>query len=151
MISEAQLKINQDCVRKHLQFENAQDMEGTLSTLHPECVFEDLPLGKTYKGIEGARRYYAELWQAFDVTVESRLRHWSTEGNLIAETTFVGPHRSEFLGHKPKGMTIQLPLVVIVTFRDGLMAGERFYYDLSMLMRQIGAADLLVSPLSQVR
>ena len=142
MISEEQLKINQDCVRKHLQFENAHDMEGTLSTLHPECVFEDLPLGKTYKGIEGARRYYAELWQAFDVTVESRLRHWSTEGNLIAETTFVGPHRSEFLGHKPKGMTIRLPLVVIVTFRDGLMAGERFYYDLSMLMRQIGATDL---------
>lgn len=142
MISEAQLRINQDCVRRHLQFENAQNMEGTLSTLHPECLFEDLPLGKTYRGIEGARQYYKELWTAFDVTVESRLRHWTTEGTLIAETTFVGPHRADFLGNPPKGSSIRLPLVVIVTFRDGLMAGERFYYDLTMLLRQIGASQL---------
>jgi steroid delta-isomerase-like uncharacterized protein len=142
MISEAQLNVNQECVRRHLQFENAQDMEGTLSTLHPECVFEDLPLNKIYRGIDGARKYYAELWQAFDVTVESRLRHWTLEGNLIAETTFVGPHRAEFLGNRPIGKSIRLPLVVVVTFRDGLMAGERFYYDLAMLLRQIGASDL---------
>jgi steroid delta-isomerase-like uncharacterized protein len=142
MIIEAQLKINQDCVRRHLEFENAQDMEGTLSTLHPECLFEDLPLGKVYRGIEGARQYYAELWTAFDVTVESRLRHWTTDGNLIAETTFVGAHRADFLGNPPRGMSIRLPLIVIVTFRDGLMAGERFYYDLAMLLRQISGSEL---------
>lgn len=143
MISENQLKINQECVRRHLQFENKQDMEGTLSTLHPDCVFEDMPLGKIYRGIDDARKYYAELWQAFDVVVESRLRHWTIEGNLIAETTFVGPHRAEFLGNAPVGKSIRLPLVVVVTFRDGLMAGERFYYDLAMLLRQIGASNLI--------
>jgi steroid delta-isomerase-like uncharacterized protein len=141
MISEAQLKINQDCVRRHLEFENAQNIEGTLSTLHPQCVFEDLPLDKVYRGIEGARQYYTELWTAFDVTVESRLRHWTTDGNLIAETTFVGAHRADFLGNPPKGRSIRLPLVVIVSFRDGLMAGERFYYDLAALLRQIGASE----------
>src|SRR5262249_23695548 len=31
----------------------------------------------------------------FDITVESRQRHWTLEGNLIAETTFVGPQRSD--------------------------------------------------------
>lgn len=139
MISETQLKENQECVRRHLQFENAQDMEGTLSTLHPDCVFEDLPLKRVYRGIDGARQYYDELWKAFDIIVESRLRHWTIEGNLIAETTFVGPQRSEFLGNASRGMSIRLPLVVIVTFRDGLMAGERFYYDLADLLRQIGA------------
>src|SRR5215831_17770185 len=117
MISETQLKENQECVRRHLQFENAQDMEGTLSTLHPDCIFEDLPLKKVYRGIDGARRYYAELWKAFDITVESRQRHWTLEGNLIAETTFVGPQRSDFLGNAPRGMSIRLPLVVIVTLR----------------------------------
>jgi len=139
MISETQLKENQECVRRHLQFENAQDMEGTLSTLHPDCIFEDLPLKKVYQGIDGARQYYAELWKAFDITVESRQRHWTLEGNLIAETTFVGPQRSDFLGNASRGMSIRLPLVAIVTFREGLMAGERFYYDLADLLRQIGA------------
>jgi hypothetical protein len=103
MISETQLKENQECVRRHLQFENAQDMEGTLSTLHTDCIFEDLPLKKVYRGIDGARQYYAEL------------------------------------GNASRGMSIRLPLVVIVTFREGLMAGERFYYDLADLLRQIGA------------
>jgi hypothetical protein len=37
---------------------------------------------------------------------------------------------------------IRLPLVVIVTFREGLMLGERFYYDLNMLMQQIGGPVL---------
>jgi hypothetical protein len=114
-------------------------MEGTLSTLHTDCIFEDLPLKKVYRGIDGARQYYAELWKAFDITVESRQRHWTLEGNLIAETTFVGPQRSDFLGNASRGMSIRLPLVVIVTFREGLMAGERFYYDLADLLRQIGA------------
>jgi len=31
---------------------------------------------------------------------------------------------------------------VIVTFREGLMAGERFYYDLATLPRQISASAL---------
>jgi steroid delta-isomerase-like uncharacterized protein len=136
------LSTNKACVARHLAAENAQDMDGTLATLHPECVFEDLPLNKTFRGIDGARAYYRDLWTAFDVTVESRLRHWSTEGNLIAETTFVGPQRSEFLGVPARGHVIRLPLVVIVTFREGLMLGERFYYDLNMLMQQIGAPVL---------
>lgn len=136
------LSVNKECVVRHLAAENAQDMEGTLATLHPDCVFEDLPLKKIYHGIEGARQYYKELWLAFDVTVESRQRHWSTDGNLIAETTFIGPQRSEFLGVPARGKIIRLPLVVIVTFCDGLMLGERFYYDLTMLMRQIGGQTL---------
>lgn len=136
------LSINKACVARHLEAENKQDMEGTLATLHPDCVFEDLPLNKTFRGIDGARDYYRELWAAFDVTVEGRQRHWSMEGNLIAETTFVGPQRSEFLGVPARGQIIRLPLVVIVTFKDGLMLGERFYYDLNMLMQQVGGPVL---------
>jgi steroid delta-isomerase-like uncharacterized protein len=137
MITDSELQGNQDCVRRHLAFENAQNLEGTLSTLHPDCIFEDLPLNKTFRGIDGARRYYLDLWSAFDVKVESRLRHWTIEGNLVAETTFVGPQRAEFLGHPSRGKVISLPLVVIVTFRDNLMSGERFYYDLRSLLNQI--------------
>jgi hypothetical protein len=30
------------------------------------------------------------------------------------------------------------PFIVILSFRDGLMLGERFHYDLASLLRQIG-------------
>jgi hypothetical protein len=34
----------------------------------------------------------------------------------------------------PSGFLLQF----VIPFRDGLMAGERFYYDLATLLRQIG-------------
>lgn len=32
-------------------------------------------------------------------------------------------------------------MTVFLTFRDGLLAGERFYYDLRSLLRQLDAAE----------
>jgi hypothetical protein len=60
---------------------------------------------------------------------------------MIAETQYFGGHRGKFLGHRPTGHTIRFPLDVVIPFRDGLMSGERFYYNLSTLLGQIGAAS----------
>jgi predicted ester cyclase len=58
---------------------------------------------------------------------------------MIAETWYQGIHRGPFFDYAPTGRPIRFPLVVVIPFRDGLMAGERFYYDLATLLRQIGA------------
>lgn len=127
-------------VNRHLTAENAHRMEETLATLHPECVFEDLPMGKVYHGLLEVEKYYRAWWDAFDLTVHGERRHWSEDGRfMIAETQYHGIHQGEFLGHAPTGRIIKFPLAVVIPFRDGLMAGERFYYDLSTLLRQIGA------------
>jgi hypothetical protein len=34
------------------------------------------------------------------------------------------------------------PVVVVLSFKDGLMPGERFHYDLASLLRQIGAEPI---------
>lgn len=34
-------------IGRHLAAENAQDLPGTLATLHPDCRFEDLATGQT--------------------------------------------------------------------------------------------------------
>ena len=41
-------------VNRHLAAENEHRMEETLAALHPEYLFEDLPLEKTYHGRAGA-------------------------------------------------------------------------------------------------
>ena len=46
-----------DVVGVHLKAENEHRMKETLDTLHPECVFEDVAMGKTYKGRAGAEEY----------------------------------------------------------------------------------------------
>jgi steroid delta-isomerase-like uncharacterized protein len=127
-------------VNRHLLAENEHRMAETLAELHPDCVFEDLPLEKTYRGRAGAETYYRLWWDAFDLEVKGERRHWSEDGAfMIAETWYQGIHRGRFLDCERTGRPIRFPLAVVIPFRDGLMAGERFYYDLATLLRQIAA------------
>ena len=126
-------------VARHLAAENAHQMEETLATLHPDCVFEDVALQQTFRGRAGARDYYATWWSAFDVQVQGERRYLGTDGTMIAEARYIGRHVGDFYGIAASGKPIDLRLAVIIGFRDGLMNGERFYYDLAGLLRQIGA------------
>jgi predicted ester cyclase len=56
----------------------------------------------------------------------------------VGEASFVGRHIGPFAGVPPTGAALSLRLVVFVSFRDGLLAGERFVYDLNDLLRQLG-------------
>lgn len=47
--------------------------------------------------------------------------------------------RAERLACPPTGRTVAFRFAVFVPLRDGLMAGERFYYDMDGLRRQLGA------------
>ena len=46
-------------VNRHLAAENLHRMQEMLAALHPDCMFEDLPLGKTYRGRARALRLVA--------------------------------------------------------------------------------------------
>jgi len=130
-----------ELIFRHLAAENAHDLEGTLATLHPECVFEDHATGQTWHGHEGAAAHYRQWWRVFDVRVvrkESQSAYWATADTFIAEATWEGCHIGDFLGIAPTNASIRQPFVVFVDIKDGLMAGEKFYYDLSSLVAQIG-------------
>ena len=128
-------------VRRHLTVENAQDLPGTLATLHPDCRFDDFATGQSWSGHAGPAAHYRQWWTTFDVKVQRGPGQgaWWTEGGYVAEATWHGRHIGPFLGLAPTGRPIVQPFVVILTFTDGLMSGERFHYDLASLLRQIGA------------
>lgn len=127
-----------ELLNRHLQAENKHLMQGTLETLHAKCLFEDRAQGVVYRGREGAEDYYRTWWNAFDLKVVSERRHVTPEC-VISEARYQGVHKGQFLGVPATGRPIDFPLMVVISFKDGLMAGERFYYDLGTLMRQIGA------------
>lgn len=129
-------------IMRHLEAENAHRMDDTLATLHPECVFEDMALGRKFYGHAGAAEYYRMWWEGLSIVVtpESHDRRmWTEDGLYVAETRFTGVHVGPFWGLAPTGCAIEFRFAVFVPFRDGLMAGERFYYDLDGLLRQLGA------------
>ncbi|HEY7063819.1 MAG TPA: ester cyclase [Chloroflexota bacterium] len=128
---------NLEILKRHLAAENEHDMDATLATLHPACLFEDPMQGLVYRGREGAREYYALWWRAFDLTVVSERRHITTDGDVVSEARYQGVHRGSFMGESATGARIDFPLAVFLTFREGLLARERFYYDLGGLREQL--------------
>jgi ketosteroid isomerase-like protein len=129
---------NQSCLHAHLDAERRHDMDATLATLHPECVFEDMPLGMRWDGRGGARQHYDMWWSAFGATPERGALHWVDDDFVIGESAFVGRHVGVFAGVQPTDRPVRLPFVVFVRFRDGLLSGERFLSDLSGLLRELG-------------
>jgi hypothetical protein len=94
-------------INRHLSAENAHRMEETLAELHPDCLFEDLPLGKTYRGRAGAEAYYRLWWDAFDLEVKGERRHWSEDGAfMIAQTGIRAPTAAAFsITRRPAGLS----------------------------------------------
>lgn len=134
-----------DLVGRHLKAENAHDLPATLATLHRDCHFEDLATGQVWHGHDGAAAHYRQWWTTFDVAVQrtpGQQAGWLGDDVYIAEATWRGRHVGSFLGIAPSGRTIVQPFVVVLSFRDGLMLGERFHYDLASLLRQIAPEPL---------
>jgi steroid delta-isomerase-like uncharacterized protein len=121
---------------RHLEAENAHRLVDTLATLSQDCTFDDMALGKTYHGHEGATSYYRMWWEAFDTTVTPERLHLAGD-TAVAETTWRGTHIGEFLGIAPTGREIDVPVIIVVDLLGGLMAAERLYWDRLRLIDQL--------------
>lgn len=104
----------QSVLIEHVRAETAHQLEATLATVHPECLFEDHGAHQVFRGRAGAAQHYTQWWAAFDLLF-SRGEHgsgrWTTDGHYIAEGEFSGRH----IGHLgPLGadrQANQLPLL----------------------------------------
>ena len=129
---------------RHLSAENAHDLAGTLATLTEDCVFVDHALGMQWSGRDGAAAHYTMWWSAFDTEVVGERLHMA-EASAVAETTWKGTHVGEFMGISPTGTSVELTVAVVVEFRDGRMSGERFYWDVAGLARQLGVNTIVAA------
>ncbi len=51
--------------KRHSMAEDARDLDGLISTLTPDCVYELVQTGHRWEGHDGARRFYTGLLTAF--------------------------------------------------------------------------------------
>ena len=126
---------------RHLAAENAHDLVGTVATLTADCEFVDGALGMRWSGHDGAAAHYTMWWNAFDLRVTGERLHLA-DGSAVAETTWSGTHVGTFAGVAATHRAVEFTVAVVVEFRDGLMASERFYWDAGGLARQLGVATL---------
>jgi len=132
----------QAIVRRHLEAENGFRLLETLDTLTADCVFEDVPLGERMVGRDAAAAYYQRWWRAFPDLNWVPQRRAFTEDGMVSELIVRGTHKGDFFGVPATGRAIELPVTIFVTLADGRMSGERLYYDLLTLLRQLGAKTI---------
>ena len=124
----------------HVAAENRRDAAAAAATCHPEGFIENVALGVRFEGHAQIAAQYAALFHAFpDAEMMQEGEAFGTDV-LVAWGVFRGTMRGPFFGVAPTGRRIAIPFVNVVPFRDGLMLGERAYFDLATLCAQAGLA-----------
>ncbi|MER6222482.1 nuclear transport factor 2 family protein [Streptomyces sp. 900105755] len=121
-----------------------RDADLAVSTMVEDASVMHLPTMSGGFGKERLRSYYRDVFIPGipqNTTIETADRSVGSDF-LVEEIVMRMPHDQEipFLlpGLAATGRTVDVPLVVVVKFRDGLMAGERIYWDQASVLAQVG-------------
>jgi carboxymethylenebutenolidase len=126
-----------------------RDTEATLSTMVDDAYVNHVPVMTGGQGKDELRRFYSQDFipkMPPDTALHSISRTVG-ENRLVDEMIFSFTHSVEMPwmlpGVAPTHKKVEIPLVVIVGFRDGLLAHEHIYWDQASVLKQIG---LLTEP-----
>ncbi|MEU6918585.1 ester cyclase [Streptomyces olindensis] len=117
-----------------------QDIPAALRLLHPDMVLETPAFGTTARGLaeneKALRRFFASF-PDYDVALHGR----ASDGDTLvcwgtARLTMTGDR----FGVLPNGKRAEVPVFIQFTFKDDLIAGERFFFDLAALCAQSGVS-----------
>ena len=124
-----------------------KDAELAVSTMVDDATVMHLPTMSGGTGKENLRRYYADVFIPgipADTTSEPIARSVG-DGLIVDEFIMRMTHDRDmpFLlpGLPPTGKTVEIPTVVVVTFRDDLMKSERLYWDQATVLSQLGLIE----------
>ncbi len=126
-----------------------RDTEATLATMVDDAYVNHVPVMTGGHGKDQLRRFYAEDFIPMmppDTTLHPVSRTIG-DGRLVDELVFSFTHSVEMPwmlpGVSPTNRRVEIPLVVIVGFRGGLLSHEHIYWDQASVLKQIG---LLADP-----
>ncbi len=120
---------------KHSKAEDGRDIEGLISTLTPDCVYELVPTGEKWQGHEGARAFYAGLLGAFPDVVFDLTEIVIGPQGVIEVANLTGTHTAAWGGLEPTGKELRLEVIIYFPWDPdrGLFSGERIWFDRGML------------------
>jgi len=125
----------------HREAEAARDVDAILETFIPNCFLETIPLGLRSEGKEAVREAYEQQFFTSFPDLAPDDEGMAVGDDVIAVWgTLRGTSRGEWLGVAPGGGSFAVPFANVVPFEQGLMAGERIYFDLATALRQLGVS-----------
>ena len=115
--------------KKHSIAEDARDLDGLISTLTSDCVYELVQSGHRWEGHDGARRFYTELLTAFpDIRFDLTDIVIGPQG-VCEEADVSATQRAPWLGTPPSGEPLEWKVVIWFPWdpEQRLFRGEKVY------------------------
>jgi carboxymethylenebutenolidase len=130
---------------EHISYEfSTRDVSSTIATMVEDAYVNHVPVMTGGYGHDALRRFYAEDFISVmpaDTSIKLISRTLG-EDQLVDEMIFSFTHTEEMPwmlpGVPPTHRHVDIPLVVVVGFREGKLAHERIYWDQASVLKQIG-------------
>jgi carboxymethylenebutenolidase len=147
ILTSEQQRLN-DLWDEHVRDEFAtRDPEATLATMVPDAYVNHVPVMTGGVGRDALRDFYSRLFipqMPPDTAIVPVSRTIGTD-RLVDEMVFRFTHTVEMEwmlpGVPPTGRHVEIPLVVVIHFRDGKLAHEHIYWDQASVLVQLGLLD----------
>ena len=123
---------------------STRDTEGTLATMVEDAYVNHVPVMTGGRGKTELRAFYSTdfIPRMPPDTKLTPVSRTIGKDQLVDELVFSFTHTVEMPwmlpGVAPTNRRVEVPLVVIVKFRDGKLAHEHIYWDQASVLRQIG-------------
>ncbi|MGH7589050.1 MAG: ester cyclase [Gemmatimonadota bacterium] len=117
--------------KRHSLAEDGRDVDGLISTLTPDCIYEVVPTGHRWEGHDGARRFYTQLLGAFpDVAFDLTNIVIGPQG-VCEEALLAGTHAADWLQFPATGRRVAFTVVIFFPWdsKRRLFLGERVHFD----------------------
>lgn len=123
---------------------STRDTEATLATMVEDAYVNHVPVMTGGAGKAELRAFYSTDFipkMPADTTL-TPISRTVGQDQLVDEMIFSFTHTEEMPwmlpGVAPTNKRVEIPLVVIVRFRDGKLAHEHIYWDQASVLKQIG-------------
>ena len=124
--------------QRHVLAENRRSIEGLLETLCSEPIYKIMATDATFKGREQVAQFYTGLFDGVPDATFELINAFVGEEGVVEESILRGTHRGILFGIRATGREIALPLTIVFPILNGQIMGERLYFDLATLARQLG-------------
>ena len=124
--------------QKHVLAENRRSIEGLLDTLCDEPVYTIMATAQEHRGKREVAAFYTSLFEGVPDATFDLVAVFVSEQGVVEESVLRGTHRGTLFGIPATGRAISLPLTIVFPMKDGCILGERMYFDLLTLQRQLG-------------
>jgi predicted ester cyclase len=117
-----------------------QDVPAAMKLFHEDMLLENPALGTKARGLAENEKVLTRFFTSFpdyNVVLQGRA---GNDDTLICWGTVQMTMTGDRFGVLPNGRRAELPVFIQFAFKDGLIAGERFFFDLSALCAQSGVS-----------